>query len=411
MSRRIFINPLKRQHADLILNRSLTLTLALPLAFVMTGCGQGGDTSGGHDGKPGGGMPAMPVTVIEAHAQSVPIVIEQVGQVEGSKDVEVRARVSGFLTRRRYAEGAKVKKGAVLFDIDREPFEIALEQAKAALEQSMANLEKATREVKRLTPLIEAKAVSQKELDDAKTTLQSAEAEKLSAVAHVRNAKLDLSYTAVVAPITGITDRAQYSEGTLVGSGAASSLLTTMHIIDPAWVRFAFSEEEARQLRRSIGKASVKLVLAGDRPYPLTGKLNYTASTVSTQTGMVAMRAEFPNPDSQLLPGQFARVLVTIGERKAFLIPQAALAQTAQGPVVFTATPENTVAPHPVKTEGWLGNDWVVTEGLNDGERIITDNLMKLRPGAPVKPHAPDEMPGKPSGDGSMNNEKKAKAS
>ncbi|MBI1195038.1 MAG: efflux RND transporter periplasmic adaptor subunit [Gammaproteobacteria bacterium] len=395
MSRCFFTNHRLPYAETTTSKKRLAIGAVLTLTLAITACGQQGDAADGHGGNPGG-MPAMPVTVIEAKSQSVPVVIEEVGQVEGSKDVEVRARVSGFLTHQRYTEGERVKKGAVLFDIDREPFENALEQAKAALEQSKANLDKAKREVNRLTPLLKAKAVSEKELDDAKTTLQSAEAEKLSAEARVRNAELDLSYTEVVAPITGVTDRAQYSEGTLVGSGAASSLLTTMHIIDPVWVRFAFSEIEARQLRQADGKAIVKLMLAGDRPYALNGKLNYTASTVSTQTGMVSMRATFPNPESLLLPGQFVRVLVTIGERKAFLVPQAALAQTGQGQMVFTAGPDDTVTPKPVKTDGWLGNDWVVTEGLNDGDRIITDNLMKLRPGAPVKPHAPGEMPGKP---------------
>jgi membrane fusion protein (multidrug efflux system) len=362
---------------------------------MLNGCGNNGEAAGG----PGGGMPPMPVTVIEANPQQVPVVIEEVGQIEGSKDVEVRARVSGILTKQRYTEGDKVKEGATLFTIDRAPFEIALAQARASLEQSKANLEKAQREVKRLKPLVEEKAVSQKELDDATTTLQTEQAAVLAGEAQVRDAKLNLSYTTVTAPITGVADRAEYSEGNLVTPGAATSLLTTMHSIDPIWVRFAFSESEARQMRQASGNTTVNLVLADGSTYGETGKLNYTASTVSTMTGMVQMRAVFPNPKSILLPGQFVRVHVTIGHRQAYLVPQAALSQTDQGQMLFTVAADNTVAPRPVETDGWSGTDWVVTKGLKPGDKIIIDNLMKLRPGATVMPHAPGEGPGaKPGG-------------
>jgi membrane fusion protein (multidrug efflux system) len=370
---------------------------AIAALALLNGCGKGGEKTGG-PGGPGGGMPPMPVTAIEAKPQQVPVIIEEVGQTEGSKDVEVRARVSGILTKQRFTEGDTVKKGATLFTIDRAPFEIALAQARATLEQSKANLEMAQREAKRLKPLAEEKAVSQKDLDDANTALQTAQAAVLSAQARVRDAKLNLSYTTVTAPITGVTDRAEYSEGTLVTPGAASSLLTTMHIIDPIWVRFAFSESEARQLRKAGGKTTVKLILADGSTYGETGKLNYTASTVNTTTGMVPMRAEFPNPKSILLPGQFVRVQVTVGEREAFLVPQVALAQNDQGQTVFTVSADNTVAPRLVETDGWSGSDWVVTKGLKPGDKIIIDNLMKLRPGAPVKPHAPGEGPGAATG-------------
>jgi membrane fusion protein (multidrug efflux system) len=360
------------------------------LLTMLNGCGKNGEAAGG----PGGGMPPMPVTVIEAKPQQVPVTIEEVGQTEGSKDVEVRARVSGILTKQRYTEGDTVKEGATLFTIDRAPFEIALAQARAGLEQSKANLEKAQREAKRLTPLVTEKAVSQKDLDDANTNLQTAQAAVLAGEAQVRDAQLNLSYTTVTAPITGVTDRAQYSEGTLVTPGAATSLLTTMHIIDPIWVRFAFSQDEAQEMRLSGGKTSVKLILADGSTYAESGKLNYTASTVNTTTGMVPMRASFPNPKSILLPGQFVRVQVTVGKREAYLIPQAALSQTDQGHMLFTVSADNTVAPRPVETDGWSGNDWVVTSGLKPGDKIIIDNLMKLRPGAPVMPHAPGEGPG-----------------
>jgi len=360
---------------------------------MLNGCGKNDGTAGG-PGGPGGGMPPMPVTVIEVNPQQVPITIEEVGQSEGSKDVEIRARVSGILTKQRYTEGDTVKEGATLFTIDRAPYEIALAQARAALEQSKANLEKAQREAKRLKPLVAEKAVSQQDLDDANTNLQTAQAAVLVGKAQVREAQLNLSYTTVTAPITGVTDRAQYSEGTLVTPGAATSLMTTMHIIDPIWVRFAFSEDEAQKMRQAGSKATVKLILPDGSTYAETGKLNYTASTVNTTTGMVSMRASFPNPKSILLPGQFVRVRVTIGEREAYLVPQAALSQTDKGHMLFTVTADNTVAPQPVETDGWSGNDWVVTSGLKPGDKIIIDNLMKLRPGAPVRPHAPGKGPG-----------------
>jgi membrane fusion protein (multidrug efflux system) len=367
------------------------LLLALAL---LGGCGKDGQPAGA---PAAGAPPAMPVTVVQAQPQSVPTVIEAVGQVEGSKDVEVRARVAGILTKQLYKEGDKVKEGTVLFTIDREPYEIALMQARAQLAQNKADLEQARREVKRLQPLVEQRAVSQKDLDDATTTLQSTKAKVLASEAQVRDAELNLSYTKVTAPITGVTDRAQYSEGTLVTPGAATSLLTTMHIIDPIWVRFAFSEADTLRMRKAKGETEVKLILPDGSPYRLPGKLNFVSSTVDQNTGTVPMRATFPNPDSLLLPGQYVRVEVTIGHRQAFLIPQAAVTENDQGKSVFVVGPDNTATPRPVVADEWSGHDWVVTEGLKPDDKVIVDNLMKLRPGAPVAPHPPGG-PGSASG-------------
>ncbi len=364
---------------------------AMAVAALLGACGNSGQAAGPGEG---GGMPPMPVTVIEAQPQQLPRIIEAVGQTEGSKEVEVQARVSGVLTKQLFEEGDKVKRGAALFSIDRAPFEIALAQARAALEQDKANLEKAQREAARLQPLVGEKAVSQKEADDANSALLAAQASLAANEARVRDAELNLSYTHITAPISGVTGRAQFSEGTLVVPGTASSVLTTLQIIDPIWVRFAFSESETLQLRRAGGKAEVNLLLPDGSLYGKTGVLNFIASTVNTDTGMVEMRAEFPNPKTLLLPGQLVRVQVAIGEREAYLVPQAALAQTDQGKLVFTVTPDNTVAPRPVETDGWSGNNWVVSKGLAPGDKIITDNLMKLRPGAAVMPHAPGEGPG-----------------
>lgn len=364
---------------------------AMVMLGLLSACGktpQSGDASGGP------GKMAMPVTIIEAKVQRVPIVAEAVGQTEGSKEVEVRARAAGILTRQLYNEGDTVKAGSPLFTIDRVPYENALAQARAAQALDKANLEKAQREAARLKPLVEQKAISQKEYDDASTALKTTEAAVMASAARVRDAELNLSYTSVTAPITGVTGRAQRSEGSLVAPGNESGLLTTMSVNDPIWVRFSFSESEALKLRKAAGKAGVKLVLSDGAVYEASGKLNFAASTVDKKTGTVALRAAFPNPGLVLLPGQFVNVRVTTGEREAYLVPQSALSQSNQGKLLFTVSPDNKVAPRPVETDGWLGHDWVVTKGIAAGDKIIIDNLMKLRPGAPVAPHAPGQGPG-----------------
>lgn len=370
-------------------------TSALMVLALLTACGKkDSESAGGWEGGAGGAMPPMPVTAIEVQQQRVPIIIEAIAQAEGSKEVEVRARVTGILMKQRYTEGDKVKEGTVLFNIDRAPYEIALAQARAALMQDQANVEQAKREQNRLKPLVEQRAVSSKELDDAVTTLAAAEAAVMASEARLREAQLNISYTDVTAPITGVTGRALRSEGSLITAGTDASLLTTMSINDPLWVRFSFSESETLQLRKNNGKTEVKLVLPDGSTYDKTGKINFAASSIDTRTGTVELRAEFPNPKTLLMPGQFVRVQAVVGNRDAFLIPQSAVSQTDQGTVAFTVSPENTVVPKPVETAGASGNSWIVTGGLAPGDKVIVDNLLKLRPGAPVAPHAPGQGPG-----------------
>ena len=382
-----------RTESVIAFDRFFTFALVLT-ATLLASCGKNQQAAGG----PGGpGMMAMPVTVLAVQPQRVPAIIESVGLVEGSKEVEVRARVSGILTRQLYKEGDTVKAGATLFSIDRAPYEYALAQARAAQAQDQANLEKAQREAARLKPLVDQRAISQREYDDATTTLKSSQAAVLASAARVHDAELNLSYTNVTAPIAGVTGRAQHSEGSLVTAGADSSLLTTVNITDPIWVRFAFSESETQQLRQAAGKTSVTLRMPDGSIYAASGKLNFAASTVDARTGTVPLRAAFDNPKLALLPGQFVRAQVKTGDREAFLVPQAALFQSDQGRMVFTVAADNTVAPRPVETDGWSDHDWVVTKGLAAGDKVIIDNLMKLRPGAPVAPHAPGQGPAGPA--------------
>lgn len=366
--------------------------IALPI--LLTACGPSAQSPEGAGGPPGG--MALPVTAITVQPQPVPITLDVVGQAEGSKEVEVRARVSGIVDKKLYTEGDTVKAGAVLFMIDPVPYESALAQARASLAQEKANLERAQREGTRLKTLAEEKAISQREYDDATSTLKTSQAQLAASEARVRDAELNLSYTRVTAPIAGVTGQALRSEGNLITAGSDAGLMTTINATDPIWARFSLSESEAFQLRQTPGKANVKLVLADGSVYEPSGKLNFSGSSVDAGTGTVPLRAEFPNPKLALLPGQFVRVQITTGNRQAYLVPQSALLQSDQGKVVFTVAPDNTVAPRPVETNGWSGRDWIVTQGLNPGDKVITDNLMKLRPGAPVAPHAPGQGPGAP---------------
>lgn len=356
----------------------------LVVGLGLSGCG-GDDPAGAQ-----GGPPPTPVTAKRVTLEQVPIAFDAVGQAEGSREVEVRARVSGILEKRVYDEGEPVKAGAVLFRIEREPFEIALAQAQAALGEAQARKEQAQREVNRLKSLVEARAIGQKEYDDAVSALKLATAAIAGAEARVREAKLNLSYTTVNAPISGVTGRAIRSEGTLVQAGTESSLLTTLVQMNPVWIRFSVPEADFERLRGNRKEAVVRLLNQDGTVAADNGRLNFTALTVDRQMGTVQLRAEFPNEKLSWLPGQFARVRVLAGTQQAFLVPQQAVMQTEQANMVWVVDAEGKVAPRPVKTANWLGDDWVVTDGLQSGELVVIDNLMKLRPGATVKANVPE---------------------
>jgi membrane fusion protein, multidrug efflux system len=380
------------KHARLL----LTLCGLLPmLAAGLAGCGRPADAQGGGHGPGGGGgaPPAMPVAVVVARVTNVPVVLESVGRAEGSKEVEVRARVTGLIEQQRYHEGDRVRANAPLFLIEQEPFEIALAQARATLLQEQAKLEQARREAKRLGPLVEQHAVSQREFDDASSAQRVSEASVAQAQAQLRQAELNLSYTRVVSPITGITGRAEKSQGSLVSP--SDGLLTRVTQTDPIWVRFSFSESELAQLR--IGSAgAVKLLSAEGRPLIGVGKLNFAGSTVDAQLGTVQLRAEFANPDLLVLPGQFVRAQVNAGEERAVVVPQAAVFNGERGKAVWTVK-DGKALPAPVEVGAWVGDGWAVRKGLNEGDSVIVDNLLKLRPGAPVAPHPAAAASGAPA--------------
>jgi membrane fusion protein (multidrug efflux system) len=333
------------------------------------------------DGKPAAppAMGPLPVTVLDVQPQKIPTSIEVMAQTEGARETEVRARVGGILVKRLYQEGETVKAGQALFQIDPSSYEIALSEARAKAEQ-------ANREMKRLKGLIESKAISQKEYDDAASNNAIAQAA-------LHQAELNLAWTTVTAPVAGTTGRAAKSEGNLVTVGG-DSLLTSIYQLNPMWVRFSLGESDLAKFPGGRVSAKdvngVQLVQANGAIYGKPGKLNFLASNIDTTLGTQALRAEFSNPDSQLLPGQFVRIRLLTGERDGvFLVPQSAVLQTEQGALLMLAGADNKVAPRPVQAGEWLGKDWVILGGLKAGDKVIVDNLMKLRPGAPVAPHPP----------------------
>ena len=375
--------------------RRATTLVAVGLMALLTlsACGKKGDQAGpGGPGGPGPGGPpqALPVTVLDAQLKSIPITTDSVGQSEGSKEVQVRARVSGILLKQRFTEGDRVKAGAVLYTIDPEPYKIALAQAQAALEQARATSEQAVREQKRLKPLADEQAVSGKDYDDATSTVKTSAGALMARVADVDNAKLNLSYTQVVAPISGLSGRNVNSEGSLVTTGSDSALLTTLTQTDPIWVRFSITESEYAQLRGNNGdNAKVEIVLPDGKIYPQAGKLNFAASTVDRTLGTVQLRAEIPNPTLRILPGQFVKARLYIGTVDGMLVPQAAVLTNDKGKAVMVVGPDNKAQPRPVEAGAWQGDQWVITKGLQPGDKVIVDNLVKVRPGAPVAPHPP----------------------
>ena len=351
------------------------LALSLPVVFLLAACGKAETNAD----KP------IPVTTRQVEPRSVPMVLEAVGRTEGSKEVEIRARVSGIVEKLLYSEGSFVRAGAPLFQIERAPFEIALAHAKATADQAEATNEQARREAERLKGLLANSAVSKRLAEEAQTAYLSSTAQLEAARAAVREAQLNLSYTSVVAPISGVTGRALHSEGSLVTANTDSSLLTTMSQTHPVWVRFALSEAEHQDLRNaSEERSDVGLLLANGEKYGARGHLNFASSTVDQNMGTVQLRAEFPNPQLQILPGQFATVHVEAGTRNVIAVPQSAVLQGDLGRYVWVMDAGGKAAQRAVEVGNWVGQDWIIRNGLTVGDTVILDNLMKLKPGVAV---------------------------
>jgi membrane fusion protein (multidrug efflux system) len=336
---------------------------------------------------------AAEVSVLSVEAKDAPVTFEFVGVTASSQQVEVRARVDGFLDQRLYTEGSIVRQGDVMFKMDAKPFQAELDAAKAALAEQQARLWTAQANLKRVKPLARANAVSQKELDDAQGTVNAAAAAVEMARADVETAQLNLGYTTIYAPVTGVSSFARIQNGAYVNQ--QNSLLTYVAQLDPIWVDFSLSEDEMLSLRRQSKDGQlrfpkeelldIELVMADGSVYPETGRIFFRDANYNTETGTFLVRATFANPDDMLRPGQFVRVRVKGAIRpNAILVPQQAVLQGAQGFFVWLVDAEGRAQVRNVEVGDWQGDNWFINKGLTVGDRVITDGIVRLAKGAPV---------------------------
>lgn len=378
--------------------RRAGLLSATVLALALAGCGK--DKGGEHAG---GGMPPAAVKVMQVAPREVPVQFDYVGQVAGSREIEVRARVTGIVEKRLYEEGQRIREGQVMFRIDPAPYRARVAAAEAQLDQAKAQLAQAEREYARVKPLAEAEAASRKEADDALSTRDLARAAVKAAEAQLQQANIDLGYTDVRAPLAGVAGRALKVEGSLAVAGA-DSLLTTLAQTDPAYVNFGVGEVEYLRTRDEVARGVLKLDPKGftvqlkgsdGAAIPLSGRLGFQDYKADTSTGAFALRATFDNKEGRLSPGQFVRVQLAGASRPdALAVPQRAVLDSAQGKFVYVIAEKDgkTIAqPRPVKLGEWtrldgeLANAWVIREGLQAGDRVIVDGMARIFvPGSPV---------------------------
>ncbi len=363
--------------------------LALSLVWLV-GCGA-------NEQKPaqGGGMPPSHVDVVSVKKGATAIPLEYPAKIKSIQQVEVRAKVSGTLLKKHYTEGALVKEGDLLFKIDPAKFQAAFNEASAQLGVREATLKQSEREWNRIKRLFDEKAVSEKERDDALAAYEMALANVASAKATLENARIDLGYTSITAPISGVAGMKAKDVGAYVNSSSTDSVVTTITQLDPIHVEFAIPDlerlKQAYSLREGTWKEAAQgalkaIVLSKEGVvYSDKGRVDFTDSVIDETTGSVKARAIFSNSDRILLPGQFVRVRIEgLMRENSAIIPQEAVMQGAQGAFVYVVK-EDKVAMKPIVIEQATSKGFIVSEGLDENDLVIVSNLKKIRPGAPVQ--------------------------
>ncbi|SAK52812.1 RND family acriflavine resistance protein A [Caballeronia hypogeia] len=354
--------------------------------------------------------PPVDVTAMTVTARSTPVDFEFTAQTQSSREVEIRARVDGFLEKRMYTEGDLVAPNQVMFIMDKRPFEAALQTAKGSLAQQEARLLVTQQNLARVKPLAAMNALSKKDLDDAIGNEKSAQAAVIAAKGEVQTAELNLSYTTIRSPLKGLSSFARVQEGSYV-TPTQQGLLTYVYQLDPMWVNFSISENELLTYREQIKKGllifppenkfDVTIIQADGTKYPQTGRIDFTNPAFSTETGTFLVRAVFANPKGTLRPGQFVKARVAGALRpNAILVPQRAVLQGAKSHFVWTLDDQSKPHQRVVEVGEWHGDDWFITSGLKAGERVIVDGAIRVSAdsqiritGAPADNGAPASGP------------------
>ena len=340
--------------------------------------------------------PPPTVEVIEVTQKDVPIHQEWVGTLDGMVNAHIMAQVSGYLIKQYYQEGQSVKKGQLLYEIDPKVFQATLDGARSNLARQEAILKTARLELQRVERLLPERAVSVRDRDNAVGREASAEAEVLAAKATVESAQLELGFSKIYAPIDGIAGISMAQLGNLVGPGSANAELTTISQLDPIKAYIPLSEQQYLQFARNKlqsnqqkNSVNLELILADGSIYPHPGQYFFADREVNVKTGTIQVAILFPNPGNLLRPGQFAKVRAVIQIKpQALLVPQRAVGEMQGRRLVAVVKPDNTVEIRPVKVAETIGQDWIIEEGLQPGDRVVVEGIQKVRPGTTIIPKA-----------------------
>ncbi len=354
--------------------------------------------------KEQGPPPPTPVVVYEVKKTNLPVVTTYMGKALGFLSVEVRAQIPGILLKKFYKEGDFVKQGQLLFEIDPSQAQAAYNQAKAMLAQANSSFQNSKKEWDRIRPLYAKNAVSQRDRDQAEAQFLNAKANLDAATAAANDAQIQLGYTKVTAPISGYTSLDARNEGNLISLDAQGSLLTVINQTDPMYVSFSFSGSEISKYKRLVreGKAIVsnegataKINMADGSPYPYEGKVSFVDTQINALTNSLQARAEFPNPNGELIPNMFTTVSVSRAELvDVLLIPQKAILQTAQGSMVYVLNADSTVSLKPVTLGDNVSNYFMIEGGISEGDKVVTEGIVKIYPNAKVQA-MPEKAPEK----------------